>query len=101
VLQEVKAYLSGQGWPAPIVADSGNGYHALYPIDLPRDDGGIIERCLKALADRFDTERVTIDTSVFNPSRITKLYGTTPHKGDHTPERPHRPSRILEVPKWE
>ena len=32
------------------------------------------------------------------PARITKLYGTMTRKGDHTPERPHRRSRILEIP---
>ena len=51
--------------------------------DLPADDGGIVERILKALASRFDTDAVTIDTAVFNPSRITKVYGTVAKKGDH------------------
>jgi hypothetical protein len=29
--------------PMPIVGMSGNGAHLLYPVDLPRDDGGLIE----------------------------------------------------------
>lgn len=97
-VEAVRAYLREQGWPEPILADSGNGYHLLYRVDLPVDDGGLIERCLKALAVQFDNAGVKIDTKVFNPSRIVKLYGTVSRKGDHTAERPHRRSRILETP---
>lgn len=32
--REVRNYLSEQGWPEPILADSGNGYHLLYRVDL-------------------------------------------------------------------
>ena len=41
---------------------------------------------------------VKIDTAVFNPARITKLYGTMTHKGANTSERPHRKSAILRFP---
>ncbi|MEI7650230.1 MAG: phage/plasmid primase, P4 family, partial [Methanomicrobiales archaeon] len=34
----------------------------------------------------------------YNAGRIWKLYGTLAKKGDHTPERPHRRSRIITVP---
>ena len=87
------------GWPAPILADSGNGYHLLYRIDLSADDGGLVQRCLQALGSRFDTDRVKVDTSVFNPSRICKLYGTQARKGDSTQDRPHRRARVLEIPE--
>ncbi len=87
------------GWPAPILADSGNGYHLLYRIDLSADDGGLVQRCLQALGSRFDTDRVKVDTSVFNPSRICKLYGTQARKGDSTQNRPHRWARVLEIPE--
>src|SRR5205823_12840004 len=42
--------LTGRGWPAPILADSGNGYHARYRIDLANNDGAreLVERALKA-----------------------------------------------------
>jgi hypothetical protein len=98
VINAVRTYLAGQGWPAPMLADSGNGYHLLYPIDLPADDRGVVMRCLEALAEQFDSDRVKIDRAVFNPSRITKLYGTLARKGDDSPERPHRRSALLEVP---
>jgi hypothetical protein len=96
--REIDAHLHAQGWPDPIVADSGNGGHLLYPIDLPVDDGGLVKRCLQALDQRLSDDRVKVDTSVHNPSRIWKLYGTPVRKGDSTPERPHRMARLLKVP---
>lgn len=98
-IEQVMAELKRRVWPDPVVADSGNGYHALYRIALAADDGGLIKRCLTALATRFDTAAVKVDATVFNPSRICKLYGTWARKGDGTPERPHRRSAILHVPE--
>jgi hypothetical protein len=98
VIQTVRQALKEDGWPAPLVADSGNGYHLLYRIDLPADDGGLVKNVLLALADRFDTDDAKVDKSVHNPARIVKLPGTLSRKGDPTPDRPHRRSRLLEVP---
>ncbi len=86
------------GWPEPVSADSGNGAHLLYRVDLPIDDAGLLQRCLAALASEFDDEKVTIDKTVFNPARIWKLYGTRACKGDSTHSRPHRMSRVLSAP---
>ncbi|MBX3448099.1 MAG: hypothetical protein KF777_00995 [Planctomycetaceae bacterium] len=86
----IKAELSAAGWPDPIFADSGNGSHLLYRIDLPPKDGDIVKNCLRALAVRHDSGNVTVDQKVFNPARICKLYGTYSRKGDSTTERPHR-----------
>lgn len=100
-LETVKAIrtdLAEQGWPTPILGDSGNGFHLLYRVDLPADDGGIVERILKALAAKYDSPHVEIDQKVFNPSRICKLPGTLARKGDNTKERPHRWAKFLEVP---
>ena len=91
-------HLSDCGWPEPVVADSGNGGNLVYRIDLPADDGGLIQRCLAALAARFDDDAVSVDQTVFNPARIWKLYGTLACKGDDTPDRPHRMARILSRP---
>ncbi len=96
--REIQDYLRGLGWPEPILADSGNGAHLLYCIDLPTDDGGLIKRCLAAIAERFDDNAVKIDQSVHNPARTWKLYGTRACKGDDTSDRPHRMSRILSQP---
>jgi hypothetical protein len=100
VAAQIKKYLKTLGWSDPVVADSGNGYHLLYRVDLPNDDEGRarIESVLKALAARFDNSAVKIDQKVFNASRITKAYGTLACKGDSIPERPHRLSGMFKPP---
>ncbi len=97
---EIVAHLGAQGWPGPVVADSGNGYHLLYPLDLPNDkeSGGLVKGVLEALAFKFDDDKVKVDTGVHNAARIVRLYGTLCRKGDDLPERPHRRSRILTIP---
>jgi hypothetical protein len=95
---EVATYLEGQGWPNPIICDSGNGWHLLYRIDLPADDGGLVASVLKALAARFSDDAVDIDTKVGNASRICKLYGSLAAKGGNTSERPHRVSKVDSIP---
>jgi hypothetical protein len=98
--RDIRMVLSEENWPAPVLADSGNGAHLLYRIDLPNDDATtkLIEAVLKALAKRFDDEHVKVDQGVFNAARITKAYGTVSRKGDNIPERPHRVSRIVDQP---
>src|SRR5262249_37827038 len=95
---QVKAYFESLGWPKPLFADSGNGYHLRFYIDLPNDENSkkLLENCLKALAAIFTDDENKIDTTVFNASRICKIYGTLAAKGDSTPDRPHRICRILE-----
>lgn len=87
-----------QSWPAPVQALSGNGYHLLFRIDLPTEDGELVKRVLRTLSQRFSTDQVKLDTAVFDPPRICKLYGTHARKGDSTTERPHRLSRVIEIP---
>ena len=94
----IRDHLRHQNWPEPVFADSGNGFHLLYRIDLPADDGGLVKKVLGVLADLFDNEHVEVDRKVFNPSRITKLYGTKACKGPDIPERPHRWTSIIEIP---
>ncbi|AIM14942.1 hypothetical protein HW35_00360 [Bacillus sp. X1(2014)] len=99
--KEVQKFLTERGWSEPVVADSGNGAHLLYPIDLPNDDEStmLIKSALEALDFQFSNESVNVDKSVFNADRIWKLYGTMACKGDHTEERPHRLSQILTYPE--
>jgi hypothetical protein len=81
---ECRAYLTSLGWPDPIQADSGNGAHLLYAIDLANNQGAkdLVEGCLSALSFLFTDDKVTVDTSVFNASRIRRVYGTHATKGD-------------------
>jgi Protein of unknown function (DUF3987) len=98
--REIRDYLGGQGWPDPIVCDSGNGYHLLYRVDLPNDQASLelIAGVLETLDFKFSDEAVKVDTTTKNAARITKFYGTVAKKGDNHPQRPHRPSKILKVP---
>jgi hypothetical protein len=97
--REIRDFLVGLGAPPILVADSGNAAHVVAAVEeIPADDGGLIHRCLEALALRFSDNAVKIDSTVANPARIWKLYGTWARKGDDTEERPHRMARILESP---
>lgn len=101
VAVEVRDWLRDEyKWRDPVCADSGNGYHLLYPIDLPNDDESLllVNQVLHCVATQFGTEEVDVDTAVGNASRITKLYGTFSRKGEHTDDRPHRRSRLVKVP---
>ena len=82
------------GWPAPTFVDSGNGAYLLYHVELPRDDNGLVQRVLQAMAAKFDTPEVHIDVIVFDPVRIFRVPGTTNRKGDDTPERPWRRCKL-------
>ena len=95
----VYRFLRDAGFSDPVVADSGNGYHLLYRIQGEISSKETIADFLKVLHMWFSSEDVLIDTAVFNPSRITKLYGTIARKGANTPERPHRLSKILHAPE--
>ena len=97
---KVYEFLKNIGFSYPVVADSGNGYHLLYKVHLvPNEETTkLIKDFLYSLDCLFSDEFVNIDTAVFNPSRITKLYGTVAKKGSHTEERPHRMSGIIKIP---
>lgn len=98
--EEVRAYLREMDFEEPVYALSGNGYHLFYRIDIENNDEGrqLVENCLKALSEKFNTDAVKIDTTNSNPSRICKLHGTLAQKGRSTKDRPHRMSRILSTP---
>ena len=87
-------------WERPIIADSGNGGHLAYSIDLPNDREALafITGALAELDRRYSDDVVRVDTTSANAARIWKAYGTVARKGDSSPGRPHRISRILEVP---
>jgi hypothetical protein len=101
VAKRVRAELAERGWGQPILGDSGNGYHLLYPVNLPNDDAStqMLERVLLALAQRYSTERVTIDKAVFNAGRLCKVPGTWARKGSDTVDRPHRQAKLLGMDK--
>ncbi len=93
---EVYLFLRNKGFKEPIIALSGNGCHLLYKIDVPNNEENkkYIKNFLEVLDLKYSNNDVEIDTSVYNPARITKLYGTMASKGANTKERPHRMSRL-------
>jgi len=99
--EEVKAFLTDHTFPEPIIADSGNGAHLMYRIDLENNDENrnLIRKVLAVLDVFFTDENTEIDKTVYNAARIVKLYGTMACKGDNTETRPHRISSIISVPE--
>lgn len=100
VLIEVVNFLTSEGFPEPVIACSGNGYHALYKVDSPntKEVTQLYKEFLYALDSKFSNEKAQIDKTTYNPARITKMYGTIACKGDSTESRPHRRSRIVQAP---
>lgn len=100
-MRDVYRYLRDQGFSAPVVAFSGNGYHLYYKITLPNTDEStsLIKRFINVLDMMFgDVKTVKVDTSVFNASRIAKIIGTQSYKGRSTKDRPQRLSYFVHVP---
>jgi putative DNA primase/helicase len=96
-LQNINVYLHEKGWPSPVSADSGNGYHLLYNLGgMPstKELTETVHKALEHLAGKFNSDKVGVDVVVSNPSRITKAYGSLSMKGEATLDRPHRFSSI-------
>jgi hypothetical protein len=97
------ATLSGMGWPAPVVACSGNGGHLVYRLRLlvADDVAEMLTTIYRGLRRDFSTEAVEFDPTVRNPARIWRLYGTINRKGIPTPNRPHRTAVAVIPGRWE
>ena len=92
-------YLESEYGVRPLLTGmSGNGGHAIYrlPEQLPNtpDNVELLKQVLTSLSIQFANDSVEIDRSVFNPSRITKIFGTTARKGENVTDRPHRLSQF-------
>ncbi len=82
---------------SPIWADSGNGYHLLIPTICYPDvakASSLARTLLELLDHEFSNDKAKVDTTIYNPSRILKLYGTLAMKGSSLVERPHRLASI-------
>ena len=100
VVNNVYKFLRDQGFEKPIVCDSANGFHLCYKQAMISNDSNAetMKSFLQVLDMLFSNDKVEIDTSTFNASRICKLYGCVSRKGSNTKERPQRESKILLVP---
>lgn len=95
---EIQEKLTSDGFPEPVMLDSGNGAQLMYRIDEPADDNGLIQACLKSLSEEND-DKVKIDLTVHNPARIWRLPGTWNCKGDEVKDRIYRQAKIISSPE--
>ena len=95
--REINDYMKFNDFTDYVFAFSGNGYHLLYKCVLPVSKKEYIVGILENLDSLFSNDLCKVDTTLSNPARIIKLYGTFAQKGRHTASRPHRLSKILEV----
>ena len=93
-------WLRDLSWPEPLIADSGNGAHLLYGVDLPNDEPSrrLLGRCLQALNLLFSDDQVLVDLTTAKAAQLWKLPGTLACKGDDLPDRPHRLAVLLQCP---
>jgi hypothetical protein len=98
VANKVLKHLEQKGFPQPLMADSGNGYHVIPRVQMsnaPHNTNLLLD-CIKALAKKFNCDACHIDASVSNAARLTRAYGSMTRKGTDTPERPYRRNRMLQ-----
>lgn len=100
VVNAIYKFLRDEGFEAPVICDSANGWHLLYKQAMrnTQENTETMKKFLQVLDMYFSTEKVKVDCTTFNPSRICKLYGTYSRKGSNTKDRPQRLSTILRVP---
>lgn len=102
VLKKVGTFLRDNGFSAPIVVDSSNGYHLYYRVKLANDDANknLVSSFLEVLDTFFSNEYCEIDRAVRDSNRIAKVVGTKSAKGADTEDRPRRESKFLRVPDF-
>jgi hypothetical protein len=89
----IKSYAATLDFPDPTMVMSGNGYHLYYRLpDLENtpETTVVIQRALSDLAGSFNTASMSVDTTVYNASRITNVPGTVMRKGVASVDRPYR-----------
>lgn len=79
---------------------SGNGAYILVRLpdyEITSERIALKKRLLNFFADQFSNDRVEVDRSVYNQSRLVCALGTLKMKGENITERPHRRSEIRTV----
>lgn len=101
VMRQVGCFLRDQGFNAPVVADSANGYHLYYRVNLANtpENTKLVVDFLTVLDMFYSNEFCEIDRQVSDPNRIAKIIGTRTVKGADAPDRPKRESYFIKVPE--
>jgi hypothetical protein len=96
------AKLAALGWPMPLMAMSGNGWHVQYRTALANtpETSEQLRAIYAGLAAEFSDDEVTFDRAVRNPARLCTLYGSVKRKGINHPQRPHRQSSCQVPRDW-
>lgn len=76
----IREFLRNLGFPEPVLADSGNGYHLLYSIDEPNDEATetLIRNLLAGLAAKFSDDDCNVDTGNFEANRVQVVFNVGP-----------------------
>lgn len=100
VAKQIRDVLLRWDWPEPALCTSGNGAHLYYRVHLPntQEVRSMLDVIYRGIQDDWKNAPAKFDTKVNNPSRIAPLYGSIKRKGPNTAERPHRQSKVLELP---
>lgn len=99
VVQRVLGTLSAVGIESPGIADSGNGWHVLVPVDLPAtDEKAFCKAILAGLSERCSDELARVDPGTYQLQQGAKIYGTTARRGAETEGRPWRLSWLHTAP---
>ena len=99
VADQIQKHLGDLGWPVPVRVMSGNGHHLIYTLnDFPNTQEVTreIRLLLRNLKEKFSGNGLSVDTSVSNPSRVTKLPGTFARRGIEIENYPYRVARVYE-----
>lgn len=100
IVNNVYKFLRDEGFYQPVICDSANGYHLTYKMAMKNTPENIetLKNFLQVLGMLFSTDKVKVDTTTYNASRVCKLYGCVSRKGSNTKDRPQRESSIIRVP---
>jgi hypothetical protein len=85
------------GWGHPLLALSGNGYHAQYRCRLPNnaETGELLDLIYRGLREELRGNGANFDISVRNPGRIFRAYGSINRKGGAA-----RRTTVWIPPRW-
>lgn len=102
VAKASRDWLLSVGVPASamLTGDSGNGAYVLVRLpdyEVTTENTATKKALTNFIADKFDTGRVEIDRTVFNPARLIGALGAMKVKGENTEERPHRRSSVRTI----
>jgi len=95
-LQEILRYVHKRGFGEPYLDDSGNGYRLTLKVNLPTTNHTETTAKLQKFFEEFKGEFVFLD-NISDLPRIIKVPGTWSLKGEDTPERPHRQSKLIQL----